>query len=245
MRNFPYSQYLFLLLAGTVGLHAQTVSVPPPTAYYGEAYDLKTHEKVYTEYYQDNFTSFHKTGTYTRFEDPHGKPIVERHLDFSKSDEKPDYTFKDFRNGYEEGAQVSGNQVRMYFKESRNTALKEKSLTVPEPFVIDGGFNSFLKGNWEKLAVGEHIHFHFVAPARLDYYGFVAHEDPARVPKGKVAMAIVVELDNVLLRLLVSPIVILYDSSSRRMIEYQGISNINDAQGKSLKVRLIYPEMGP
>jgi hypothetical protein len=218
---------------------------PNPPPYRGEAYDLKGSELLYTESHQEYFTNGLKIGTYTSFQDPQGHAIAERHLDFSKSGVQPDYIFKDFQNGYEEGANLLGGQVHVFFRDPREARLHEKVLTVPEPYVIDGGFNAFLKQNWDSLIAGRRIHFRFVAPARLDYFSFVAREDDSRVPKGKMARAFVVEVDNALLRLLVSPIVVLYDPSTRRMMQYQGISNISDGKGKSLKVNLIYPETGP
>jgi hypothetical protein len=243
----------FLVFLGFLTLPSASAGDANPPPYHGEAYGLNPQnpELLYTESHQEYFLNGRKTGIYTCFQDPQGQVLAERHLDFSRSAVKPDYIFKDFRHGYEEGAKVAGNQVNVFFRASLGSPLHEKVLKVPEPFVIDGGFNDFLRQNWDSLMTGHRIHFHFVAPARLDYFGFVAHEDPQRVPKGKTggnaraAKAIVVEVDNALLRLLVSPIVILYDSSTRKMMQYQGISNISDAKGKSLMVRILYPETGP
>ncbi len=238
------SHGLFFALALTGFGSLQSVEANP-APYQGQAYDLGKGQLLYTETHQESFSNGQKTAIYTLFQNPQGQPIAERHLDFSRSPMQPGYIFKDFRNGYEEGAAVSGNRVRVYYRDSQASPLRQKSLNVPEPFVIDGGFNNFLKQNWDSLTAGHRLHFHFVAPARLDYYAFVAHEDARRVPKGMPARAFVVEVDNALLRLLVSPIVILYDSSSRKMMQYQGITNIHDARGNGLKVRLIYPEPGP
>jgi len=248
LAGFPPSQAALWILGVFLVVPALSAALeanPNPPPYLGEAYDLKSYQLVYRESHQEYFTNGLKTGTYTSFQDPQGHVIAERRLDFSRSSVKPDYTFKDFRDGYEEGANVLGAQVRVFYRDAGEEKLHEKVLTVPEPYVIDGGFNAFLKQNWDSLTAGRRIHFHFVAPARLDYFSFVAHEDPGRVPKGKIARAFVVEVDNSLLRLLVSPIVVLYDPSTRRMMQYQGISNIGDGKGKSLKVNLVYPETGP
>src|SRR5580698_5911338 len=168
--HFPQTGFWGLLAwTGLLGIQPAAANPPPSTSppYRGEAYSLDKSELLYTESHQEYFVNGQKTGIYTRFQDPQGQAIAERYLDFSHSAVKPDYTFKDFRDGYEEGAKVSGSQVRVFFRPSRGAPLHEKMLTVPEPCVIDGGFSDFLKQNWDGLAAGRRIHFHFVAPARL------------------------------------------------------------------------------
>ncbi len=214
------------------------------TDYKGLAFDLKKQEPAYVEEHREIFSQDKHTSTDTRYLDNQGRNIAERTLDFSHSLCKPDYVLKDFRDGYEEGAAIVGDQVRVFVRATRNTQLKEKQIKVPEPCVIDGGFNYFLKQNWDGLLAGKRIHFNFVAPSQLDYFAFIARED-LKSEMGKNEKAFVIELENPLIRLLVAPIRVSYDADTRRMTQYQGISNVNDSFGKSLKVRLVYPELGP
>jgi hypothetical protein len=42
------------------------------------------------------------------------------------------------------------------------------------------------------------------------------------------------------------PTIVLYiDAASKRLIRYQGIVNVADAKGRSLRVRTDYPNLGP
>jgi hypothetical protein len=52
------------------------------------------------------------------------------------------------------------------------------------------------------------------------------------------------ELDNLFLRQIVKPIKLWYEAKTGRLKKYEGISNINGVDGKSLKVRVVftYPE---
>jgi hypothetical protein len=36
-----------------------------------------------------------------------------------------------------------------------------------------------------------------------------------------------------------------YNVETKRLLKYEGISNINNAKGKSYFVKIIYPETGP
>ncbi|MDF2455361.1 MAG: hypothetical protein K0R51_1354 [Cytophagaceae bacterium] len=53
------------------------------------------------------------------------------------------------------------------------------------------------------------------------------------------------EPDNYMLRKLVDPIRVTYKVSTKRIIKYEGLSNINDKKGKSYLVKIMYPKVGP
>jgi len=233
---------LSLLLA--LPAPAQTVR-----AFQGEAFALQANEAgndavIYTERYRDTLQDgrSHRTGTH--YFDAAGEPIADRVLDFSRHAWKPDYRLVDRRDGYEEGAEVqgrTGTTIRVFYRRKRGEPLKEKTLSVPEPAVVDGGFNRFIKDHWKALAGGKTVPFNFVAPSQLNYFSFEALK--TGLADGK--MTFVIRPANKVVRLLVDPIRVTYDLSSRRMTDYRGLSNINDAKGKSLKVRLAYADLGP
>jgi hypothetical protein len=237
---------LFLWLSAA-GSPAQ----PPVKPYVGEAYDLAQGRHVYTEEHSERILAGKHVGTHSLFKNPQGLTMAERDLDFSRSLLKPDYTFKDLRNGYEEGARVGQDgKVRVYFRDSLKAPFQEKHLHVPEPCVINDGLNRFLKANWKSLEAGRRIPLNLVVPARLDFYRFVAYVDPGRVISrkeagGRTAKAVVIEPESRFLRMVLPPLVAYYDLANLRMVRYQGLVNLNDARGKSLRVRIDYAGLGP
>ena len=44
---------------------------------------------------------------------------------------------------------------------------------------------------------------------------------------------------------LLPPILLHYNFKSKRLTHYEGISTINDPKGKSYRVRIVYPVLGP
>jgi hypothetical protein len=110
--------------------------------------------------------------------------------------------------------------------------------------VVDGGFNAFIKAHWGELAGGKRVAFNFVAPNRLDYFAFEALPDP-KEPRSGETRVFLIRPANAALRLLVDPIQVTYDVSTRRMTGYRGLSNINNAEGKSFDIWLAYPGLGP
>ena len=212
----------------------------------GDALELGTGAPAYREEHQLRFDAGRLAAMRTVYRNPDGVTLAERTLDFSASASatRPDYSLKDIRDGYEEGASVQAGRVLVHSRASKDAVRKEKRLNVPAPYVIDGGFHPFMKENWDELTKGKRVSFHFVVPSRLDYYRFVAYEEAALAPAGGRYKVFVAVPENKLLRMLVEPIVARYDVSSRRMLEYRGLSNINGADGKTQKVRLAYREPG-
>lgn len=244
----------FRIHAALVLLPALAGAAPAASAsssYGGAAVDIE-HEMrpAYSEEHQERFVDGKTVGTHSVFKDPTGRPMAERNLDYSRSPYKPDYVFRDFRNGYEEGSRDDGGKIRVYYRDSLRAAPHEKTLTVPEPCVVNGGFNIFLKEHWKDLEGGKKLPFNMVIPARLDYYRFVAYMDPARdlsekESGGRKSKTVVVEPQSSILRLVLTPIVIAYDTSNLQQVRYQGIVNVADTKGRSLRVRIDYPGRGP
>lgn len=210
-------------------------------SYTGFAYQEGTKQLIYIEEFTDRFQDGEHIETLTTYLDPQRKKIAERVLDFRKSKFAPDFTTEDLRTGYLEGAEVSGDKVKVFNRKDKNSKKEEKTIKVPQPFVVDGGFNQFIKSNWEKIENGESIAFQFVVPARLDYFTLRVE----KVESTDTEMKVQVEPDKALIRWIASPIVVRYSKETHRIISYEGKSNISDDTGKNFMTRLVYPKKGP
>lgn len=240
----------FLALSAVLWAALPSRGVAAESIYRGEAIDLKTGSPAYSEVHEEIFAEGRRVKTMTRYLSPAGRPIAERTLDYSRFALKPDFVLDDFRDGYREGARVGDSGITVFFRSKSGQPLRRKTLRVPEPCVIEGGFHGFFKAHWDSLAAGNRLELNFVAPSQLDYFAFVAYMEPAAGKNGADGRearerVIVLEVKNPLARLLVDPIRVTYNASTRRILRYEGISNINDARGKSLKVRMTYVGTGP
>lgn len=245
MRLMPIAGALVLLAAPGGGLgNARDLPDDSSATSLGRAFAFDGGAPAYTEENEERYAGGRLRSMKTVYRDGGGKVLAERSLDFSASSTQPAYHLRDLRTGYEEGASVANGKVKVFNRPSKGGAIKEKTVTVPEPFVIDGGFHPFLKEHWSALSKGERIGFHFVVPSRLDYFRFVAYSDASRAAEIGDARVWVAVPQSRMLRLVVDPIVAVYDPESRRMKEYSGLSNIDGADGKSQKIRLVYGKPG-
>lgn len=224
--------YLWLIAFNFSERYPKTLDTP--------AYDLKTGRLIYTEErYQEDQDNRPQLWRFV-YKDPTRQTIVTRNVRFTKSRIKPDYRLEDKRDGYLEGAELNGKQIKVFARRKAGEAIKEKYLEVPEPAVVDAGFNFYILENWERLISGEMLHFNFVAPIELDYFKFRLYKDREFENAGRKNVSFNIDIDNFLLRLFVEPIRVTYDVETRRLMVYEGLSNINNEQGKSHRVRMVF-----
>lgn len=222
------------------GLCAFTSTVDTDS-YTGYAYKEGVKKPVYTEKFTDKTIDGKPSEITTKYYDATNKLIAQRTLSFSKSKFAPDFKTEDFRTGYIEGAEAKGNKFRLFVKESKDDKLKEKTISIPAPAVIDGGFNQYIKANWSELEKGTALIFNFAVASRLDYYKMRA----VKISATDKTMKVKIEPERKILRMLASPIVVNYDKSTKRILSYEGISNISDENGDNFTIKLVYPEKGP
>ncbi len=201
----------------------------------GDAYDLGTGRFVYSE----NHSEYRKGGVhlYSRvsYRDRNGKEFANKLITFQGNKIQPTYELRDARDGYVEGIRREGGQTVYYARRKADEPFKAKAIATPQPAVFDAGFDYFVRENFDKICAGQNLSFNFAVPIELDYFRF-------RVSKqeGGEFCRMNLELDNFLLRQLVKPIKLWYDTKERRLRKYEGISNINGPDGKSLKVRVVF-----
>jgi hypothetical protein len=213
--------------------------------YYGSATDKLSDKFYYTEEHEEIKIDDVHSFTKIVYKDQKGNIIAHKTIDYTKGLTNPSFLQEDLRDGYTEGAEVNGNQVKIIFRKNKNEPVKTKTITVPGKVVVDGGFNYFVKQNWTTIQSGNTVKFNFVAASQLNYFTFRVHKDSDGIYNGKKVSVYKMEADNFIIRSLLEPIILTYDAQNMRLMKYEGISNINDTNGKSYIVKITYPTVGP
>jgi hypothetical protein len=193
---------------------------------------------IYTEERQQ-FDQPDRPGTWNfTYRSAEGKTIVRRNVNFENNALKPNFRLDDLRNGYSEGAELIGSKIKVFTGGTAEEPYKEKLLMVPEPAVVDAGFNYFIEQNWDSLMKGNVLSFNFVAPSQLDYFKFRVYKARETPYQQQQAVVLKMDIDNFFLRIFVDAIQLTYDKTTKKLVVYNGISNIYDDKGKSHKVRM-------
>ena len=209
--------------------------------YQGIATDLKSNKFYYLEEHRETIDHDVLKQTVIQYKDSAGAVIAKKVINYEGNKITPVFEQNDYRDGYTEGVSFAGNKLVLKFRKNKKETLKTKLMDMPAHLVVDGGFNYYIKGNWSDLTNGKTKVFNFAVPSQLDYFTFRLYKDSQKDDEIVFKM----EPDNYLLRKLVDPIRVTYKASTKRIIKYEGLSNINDKKGKSYLVKIMYPKVGP
>ncbi len=103
---------------------------------------------------------------------------------------------------------------------------------------MDSGIHYFILNHLEDLKKGKRIYFQIGVPSRLNLIPFVIYKQQ-EISEKKV-LRILIEIDNIFLKFLLSPVIAEYNLLSGDLLLYQGISNLYDEYGKAYNVKIVY-----
>jgi hypothetical protein len=190
--------------------------------------------------YVEHHTVLYKNGKVSQSEtiyyDAASEQIGDLVSNYSHGPQFGSYSFRDIRAQYEDGAKVQVDQIRLFRRASPEADLEDGFLPKEDNQIVGQGFHQFIVQNLERIAQGEIFHVRLVMPSRLDQYRF-------RIIKRRIegnTLYIRLEIDNWFLRLFAPHIDTEYDLQTRRLLRYEGVSNLEDASGKHSKVTITY-----
>ena len=127
----------------------------------------------------------------------------------------------------------------LHFRDLRRSQHLSVDLSESVGLVVDAGFDNFVRSRWSDLSVGDPVDFRFQILGREAPLQMVAHNKP-EADCAMNSLCLEVGLNSWLLSRFVDPIRLTYDRDTRRLMRYQGISNIRAADGSALNVDIIY-----
>jgi hypothetical protein len=190
----------------------------------------------YVEYHTVTLKNGKVSESQTIYYDENNKKIGDLTSEYAFGPQFGSYNFRDIRAQYQDGAKVSKDRILLFRKQSPEDEIEEEYLAKEKDQIVGQGFHQFIVHNLERIAQGEVFHIRLILPSRLDQYEF-------RIRKRKVkgdSLYIRLEIDNWLLRLFAPHIDVEYDQKNRRLLRYEGISNLEDNSGKHKKVTITY-----
>jgi len=160
---------------------------------------------------------------------PDGRAFGRKQVDYRRSTSAPAFRFDDSRSGYVEGLRdARGPEV--YFRPG--VGAPEKAMALPsKQLVADAGFDEFIRGQWPALLAGEAVPLDFALPARQESMDFtVRRVGDARIA-GEAAWIFRLRLGGVL-GWVAPHIDVAYGQQSRRLLRFEGVSNVRDDSGR-------------
>lgn len=167
---------------------------------------------------------------------PNGSAFARKQIDYRPSALAPNFTLDDRRAGYREGLRRSPGPV-VFFRENGKTTERSASAG-GAPLVVDAGFDEFIRKQWAPLVAGKTLPLNFAVPSRLRSMSFSVSRAGEGQIAGEKSWLFRLKLTG-LLGLIAPSIDVSYGQQSRRLLRFEGMSNLrDDAAGKPLIARI-------
>lgn len=189
--------------------------------------------------YKESHDIFKKDGqllkTVTTYYEPDGKTkLAELTSAYSANVKLPTYEFVDYRQNYREGLRKEGANY-VVFKQDGKASEKSKVLAKTDELFAGQGWHFYLADNLQVLEKDD-FKLEMLLPSELDSFEFVMKKSEKK--GGKIFTTL--QLSNWFLSMFAPKLKLVYDSDSKRLVEYRGVSNILDEKGERQEVEIRY-----
>ena len=170
----------------------------------------------------------------SRYIAPDGREIALLESEFPGTLSLPKYRFQNRVASYDEGVDCfSGKQLEVYHRGKR------QKMTFDSGWVSGQGFHYLDQERLGQVEDGRKQEFKFLIPSKMAAYDFRIRS-AGHDPKNPKLTRILLEIDQWFFRLFAPKIIATYDLDTRRLMAYEGPSNIEDEKGNVPVVRIEY-----
>lgn len=169
-----------------------------------------------------------------------GTAFARKRIDYEGSPLAPAFHFEDVRLGYREGLRRESEGPELWVQDSPAGAERIATLDAGPDVVADAGFDEFIRRQWQPLLAGDAVKLQFAVPSRLESYDFTVSRRGSDRVAGEDAEVFRLRLGG-FWGLLAPHIDVAYASDSRRLLRFEGLSNLRDEDGEPLQARIEFP----
>lgn len=164
---------------------------------------------------------------------PGGAAFARKWVRGAIDDPAPDFALYDQRDGYREGVDSRHGARYVYVQAHAGAPMQSQKLRAVDDAVVDAGFDAWLRANWQPPAAP----LRFLLPSRLDWMSLTVQ---ARDAAGQGERSFRLRLDA-WYGFAAPALRVTYDSASRRLLRFEGPSNLRDGNGGTQTVRIEFP----
>ena len=165
-----------------------------------------------------------------------GAAFARKRVDASTSAVAPDFELVDARLAYREGAARDGD-ARDVFVERAGKRVATR-LAAPADGVVDAGFDAYLREHFDAIAHGEATTIPFLVPSEQRFLPFRVRRLDADAAGGETRFRLSLAAWY---GFLAPAMDVTYDTATRELRRYAGLTPIRDADGDNLDVRIEFP----
>ena len=204
-------------------------------------HDMKTGKLLY-EGIRKQVTENEKVSVVSTYTDMDGKLLDRSQVAYERPSLRVlSYKSEDIRFGALEELTLTGNTLRISFREDKTASMATEDIKWGPETVHSSTVTEVINRDWAQLSAGENVEFDLVVPSRLETLRFRLKKDKTTQVGGKSVLVVRMEPDSWLIRKLVDPMYFFlsYDMP-HRLLEYHGRSGIKTSEGKDQDLRLVF-----
>ncbi len=210
-------------------------------AYDGIAFDPDDGSALYTERHLLREVDGVARERLVRYTCPGGGVFARKRVDYSPSRVAPDFRLDDGRDGYREGLRRTPRGLLAFSRERTGKPEQSAILEQSAQLVADAGFDAFVQDHWQALVAGDSLPLEFVVPSRHTAYAFRLKRIGQLDIGGVAAITFRLKVTG-LLGLLAPQIDVSYAQRSRRLLRFEGVTNVRDDRGRQWTARIDFAD---
>ncbi|AWH21593.1 MULTISPECIES: hypothetical protein [Stenotrophomonas] len=168
-----------------------------------------------------------------------GQPFARKQLPATGRPAARGYTLQDRRSGQAATLDVSATAVQVQWREAGDAAPVQARVALPADAVIDAGFDAAVRQHWDTLLRGQPVTLSFLVPGRQRFYPLKVQYRGALQWQGQPAQSFAVRLDA-WYGAVAPGLSLVYANADRRLLEFNGTSNLRDGKGRYPQVRVTF-----
>ncbi len=216
---------LFLCL----NAHCETQVFEAVAKYEGQIVYVERHTVVYDQ------SSLIKS--MTEYVDPEGKSIATLQSDFTHSLAAPDFVLRDKRHHSLQGLRWINGQTEVFSREKEAKKIVKKVLTPGNQTMIGGeGLIYYIAENLQEIIKKKGESFKYVVPGRLETFDFII----TPIAHNSKQAEFEVRMKSWIMRFFSSRLKLIYDLPKKRLLSYEGLSNLRNSDGEMMSVDIQY-----
>ena len=228
----------FTLAIASASLPARAAATETIVTYRGTATELGTRRPLYSEEHFLRYRDGQIAQRVVLYQCPDGRPFARKQVDYVERF-APDFDTVDVARGLHEGLRSKAGHREVFYRETASDPENSKRVPPTKGMVADAGFDEFVRGHWDALMAGQRLELDFLVPSRLGVHGFQVRHVRAAVTDGIPAQVFQLRLSGVLW-LVVPTIEVHYSDAQHTLVRYEGLSNLQDADGNHYKARIVF-----
>ncbi len=197
--------------------------------YIGKAYNPKTGVYLFKARYREYWKGNRHISSVIKYQKAKSKGTFSiKEINFTKSLIAPNIFYREIQTGhlYWSKTRRVKNIIELSIQDALKSKMQSRVIVLSKNSVVDEGSHYFIKKNWKKLLKGKIMYFKLVLPSQKNDYSFTVKKKK----ETKRSVTFILKASGLITKFFTKAMKVTYDKKRKRIIKYQGFTNVRKNQ---------------